>query len=157
MSTSNDNERLADNIDRSIEYASKLKDILINERIALEEKNTLALSKCAIDKKKCVNQLDDLERKRSMLIAHEKPPEYGAESSHFDQDGAEFPASWNHFLDIVRACDVLNAGNGAIILTRQSQIQAAISLLRGGTKTADTYNNTGRNADINSVRSLAEA
>ena len=153
-------EQIRVNVDRSIQSALKLKEILLKEREALEDKDAHALSQCAIDKKKYVHQLEDLERQRKDLNFDELDPEPWmdrTQAGQSDLHNSEFPTSWYEFLDIVRTCNDLNAANGAIIRARQTQIQAAISLLRGGQAPRETYNHSGQNTDTTSVRTLAKA
>ena len=153
-------EKIRENVHRSIKSALNLKETLNKERMALEEKDTVSLAQSAIDKKKFVNQLDVLERQRIELEFDELDPEPWMDTtdiSSIDQSEVEYPTSWYEFLDIVRSCNDLNVANGAIIRARQTQIQAAISLLRGGQANRETYNHSGQNTDTSSIRSLAKA
>lgn len=149
-----------ENIAESIHCALDLKNILDDERAALEQKDTTALNDAAISKKICVNKLDELDRNRGK-IGKECGFPGNAESTpeliEWCDDQQEIKTSWSQFLDIAETCSSLNAGNGAVIRVRQAQVNNALGILRDGTNDVNTYGPTGQNGGEAKTRSLAEA
>lgn len=149
-----------ENIAESIHYALDLKNILDNERTALEHKDTSALNDAAISKKICVNKLDELDRNRGEIGKECGFPgnaESTSELIEWCDTRHEITTSWSQFLDIAETCSDLNAGNGAVIRVRQAQVNNALGILREGTTDVNTYGPTGQNGGELKTRSLAEA
>lgn len=148
------------NLTESIRHALDLKQILDDERAALERKNTSALNDVAISKKQCVTKLDDLDRERRKIGAEcgfaEKAESPSELISWCDQQG-EIATSWSQFIGIAESCSNLNAENGAIIRVRQGQVNNALQILRDGSTDVNTYGPTGCNGGELRTRSLAEA
>lgn len=154
------NSAIQQNLDESIDLALDLKQILDDERAALEQKDTSALDDVASSKKLCVTRLDDLDSNRRKIgkqCGFADNPENPSELiSWCDQQG-EVAASWSKFIQIAESCSNLNAENGAIIHVRQGQVNNALQILRDGTTDVNTYGPTGRNGGELKARSLAEA
>ncbi len=151
---------LQQNLTESIHQALNLKQILEDERTALELQDTTALDDAAISKRHSVGKLDDLDRNRRK-IAVECGVVESAESpseliSWCDQQD-EIATLWSQFMGIAETCRNLNAENGAIIRVRQGQVNNALQILRDGTTDVNTYGPTGRNGGELKTRSLAEA
>lgn len=144
----------------SIECALELKNILEDERSALEQQDIVALTETAAVKEKYIRQLQELETQRSKVST----------DSGFDAEPAEMPAlarwcdddsliigSWRHLMEIARRCSELNLTNGAIIRMRRHQIDSSLSILRGSHFEADTYGPRGVEATSFGRQRLADA
>lgn len=154
------NEALRENIYESIQNALELRDLLNEERDALERKDTMSLSDTAVRKRLCVNNLEDLDKARSELSKScgfgINPSEITKLAAHCDDTGL-LTQSWSHFIEVAHECSDMNSGNGAIIRVRQKQIKGAINLLRDGSSESDTYGANGQSNEDSRTRSLAEA
>ena len=151
---------LEKNLAESMSEALDLKEILGEEREALERNDTMSLGDTAIRKQLCVNKIDELDTDReelSKVCGFGSTPNAVPQLAQWCDDGDSISETWTGFLDVAQACSDLNSGNGAIIRVRQSHIQGAINLLRGGTQEANTYGPTGRDSKELGTRSLAEA
>ena len=60
-------------------------------------------------------------------------------------------------MTIAAECDASNMTNGSIIRLRQQQIEAGLTVLRGGEPGQDTYDRHGTGSRGRGHRSLAEA
>lgn len=151
---------LEDCLAQCIGQAQKLSQILADERSALKLSDTVSLTDNAAKKRLCVIKLEELESLRKTIDKENRLEIAGDEPSdlrHQSQEYSHLHNSWARFIEIIGQCNTLNAGNGAVIRTRQVQVQAAINLLRSGTITPDTYDLQGQNAKSLGARSLAEA
>lgn len=154
------NEALRQNFYESIQNALELRDLLQEERDALERKDTMSLSDTAVRKKVCVSKLEDLDKARNTVSKSFgfgiNPSEISKLAEHCDE-GHLLSESWEHFLEVAHECSDMNSGNGAIIRVRQKQIKGAINLIRDGSAETDTYGPDGQNDEDQRTRSLAEA
>lgn len=154
------NEALRENFCESMQNALELRNLLNDERDALEQKDTLSLSDTAVHKKMCVNKLEELDKTRSSISKSFgfgiNPGEITKLAAHCDE-GTSLTQSWNQFLEVAHECSDMNSGNGAIIRVRQKQIQGVIHLLRDGTPETETYGPNGQSNEDSRTRPLAEA
>ena len=154
------NDALRANLSESLRHASDLRSLLCDEREALTQTDTDALSDTAMQKQICIEQLEALQRSRAQLSEAcgygSQPADIAEWVRQCDHDDV-LSQSWTQFLEIARECSDMNSSNGAIIRVRQAQIKSAISLLRDGSTDADTYGPNGRDGDDHRSRSLAEA
>lgn len=154
------NDALRENIDESVQCALELRDLLTDERTALERQDTMSLSDTAVQKSRCVNSLEQLDRARLELSKTcgfgISPNEIAKLTESCDESGL-LPRTWSQFLEVAHECDAMNSGNGAIIRVRQKQINSALNLLRDGTAESDTYGPSGHSSEDSRTRSLAEA
>ena len=154
------NEALKDNFNESIQIALELRNLLKEERAALERKDTLSLSETAVRKKVCVTGLEDLDTSRNAISKAFgfgiNPDEISKLAAHCDE-GQLLSQCWSDFIELAQACSDMNSGNGAIIRVRQQQINGAINLLRDGNAETDTYGPNGQSGEELRTRPLAEA
>ncbi|MDH3440595.1 MAG: flagellar protein FlgN [Gammaproteobacteria bacterium] len=154
------NEALRENIDESIQNALELRRLLQEEREALERKDTLSLSDTAIQKRRCCNRLEELDKARTDISKSSgfgvNPGEIAKLAARCD-DSALLTQSWDRFLQVAHECSDMNSGNGAIIRVRQKQIKGAINLLRDGSTDTDTYGPNGESREESRTRPLAQA
>ncbi len=145
-------------MDDSLQAALALERHLRDERQALERQDDDALAAAAAGKRDGVQRLERLEAARRAVCRDAGRPA-GLENMPdlLAWCGADerLDASWQHFLDVVAACDRRNAANGAAIHLRQRQLAAAIGILRGATADSATYDPRGATATGRSRRALA--
>ena len=151
---------LEKNLADSMSEALDLKHILGEERDALERNDTMSLGDTAIRKQLCVNKLEQLDTDRAELskaCGFGSTPNAVPQLASWCDEGDSISSTWTGFLDVAQQCSELNSGNGAIIRVRQSHIQGAINLIRGGSQDVATYGPTGLDSKELGKRSLVEA
>jgi len=126
-------------------YVGDLKEALIEERDALENRDTELLASTAQSK-------ETLARNLAMFDFFRADIENLAR-----QDNGAILDAWNEFQAIARDCDSLNKTNGAIIRARHDQISTGLSLLQGRDQNSNTYTPSGSTAASSGRRSLTEA
>lgn len=144
----------------SVYCALGLKEILEDERSALEEQDTVKLTETAAIKEKCIRKLQRLEKERSQISVESgfgAGPEDMPALAKWCDDDSLITASWQHLMDIARKCSTLNLTNGAIIRVRRQQIDSSLSVLRGSSPEADTYGPEGAAATSFGRQRLADA
>jgi flagella synthesis protein FlgN len=148
----NDSARrlLEDLLDREIDLAGRLDELLAAERIALigtspAEVTTIAARKCEI-----FAELERMEvERRDLCAAAEEPlPPFGSTA-----DGA-VAARWRALLAVMRKCRRANEVNGHIIHLRQGQVRQLLQIVRGAP--ALTYGPHGKTFTT-ALRALAQA
>ena len=143
----------------SIYHALALKEVLQEERAALENKDTTSLKSASVKKQMCINKLEALEAKRIEVFSTcgfgSDPDDMEALAAWCDDDSL-LVRSWEQLIDIVKACHESNSTNGAIIHVRREQIRSALSLLRNGTEQETTYGPRGQDTRYLGARSIAE-
>lgn len=140
-----DKSELEEILSDGLSYVGDLKTALIEERDALESRNTELLETTAQSKQTLAKNLAMFDFFRADI-----------ESFANEQDGSTLEA-WNEFQSIARDCDELNKTNGAIIRTRYDQLAAGLSLLQGRDRNTDTYTPSGSTAASSGRRSLTQA
>ncbi len=156
---------LQDNLNDSLHPALRLQQLLAEERQALKQGDAESLHEIATHKQACVNKLSALDIAREEICRNSEfvdNSESIADLIKWCDDALsdasqDMSQTWLQFLEIAAACSGMNAANGAIIRVRQTQINAALSLLRDGTIDVKTYGPTGHNISDLGSRSLAEA
>jgi flagellar biosynthesis/type III secretory pathway chaperone len=128
-----------------IEYVTDLKAVLVEEREALERRDTKLIEAAAKSKQTLAKNLSmfDFFRADIQTLA--------------GKGAGQVSDLWGRFITVARACDQLNRTNGAIIRSRQEQVLAGLSLLQGREQDADTYTPTGSAAGSAGRRRLTEA
>lgn len=152
--------RIVDVIGDSVYQALGLKEALEDERRALEAQDIDALNAIVDSKTSCVQELQRLDHQRADLCRQwgfeDGPHQMTALIEWCDEDQL-ISSRWEQLMVIAAEGSALNMTNGAIIRLRQQQIDASLSVLRGGSPGADTYNRQGGDAGDHQSRSLAEA
>ena len=146
-------------IGNSVYHALGLKETLAEEHAALEHEDMDALRAAVDSKSQCVEALQSLEQRRSDFCVNagfEPGPEQMEQLAAWCDEGSVLANCWQHLLDIAVECNAMNLTNGAIIRSRQQQIEAGLAVIRGGASDPATYGRTGRGQNGPSQRSLAE-
>jgi flagellar biosynthesis/type III secretory pathway chaperone len=126
-------------------YVGDLRKALIDERAALEHRDTAALETTAKSKQTLAKNLAMFDFFRADIEVFAR-----------EQNGPVLDA-WNEFQSIARDCDTLNKSNGAIIRARYDQLSTGLSLLQGRDRNSGTYSPSGASVDSSGRRSLTEA
>jgi flagellar biosynthesis/type III secretory pathway chaperone len=143
--TGKDQAELKEILSDGLGYVGNLKKALIEERDALENRDTELLASTAQSKETLAKNLAMFDFFRTDI-----------ENFARHDNGAVLDA-WNEFQAIARDCDSLNRTNGAIIRARHDQISTGLSLLQGRDRSSDTYSPSGATAAASGRRSLTEA
>lgn len=139
--------------------AADLHQVLIEERSALESRDSGALESTTAEKKHHLNRLEQLDSKRGDLSAKYG---FGMQMADMpeliawcDQDQA-IAKNWLGFVEIAKDCGSLNMTNGSIIQMRRQQIKQSLSVLRSGSDDRETYGSNGEETSTMGPRTLAE-
>jgi flagellar biosynthesis/type III secretory pathway chaperone len=142
---SKDKSELEEVLTDGLGYVGALKSALIEERNALENRDTTILETTAKSKQTLAKNLAMFDFFRADI-----------ESLANEQSGSLLVA-WNEFQTIARDCDAMNRTNGAIIRARYDQLATGLSLLQGRDKNSNTYTPSGSTVTSTGRRSLTEA
>lgn len=152
-------KQLTSLIETETERASALLELLQRERGLIAE-DAEALEQAAGNKQALVQELEQLHRQRSTLLA-----QAGFADGHqgmrqcidqWDADG-NLAAGWERLMDRVRQCRDANQANGAMVEVNRRGVSQALGILRGQVPGSSTYGPGGRPADGESSRPLAKA
>ncbi len=152
-------DRLEQLLHAGVHCAIGLKEVLNDERAALEDQDTDALNEAALHKQSFLSELETLEAERRE-ICHDcgfsSKPDAIDELIQWCDTELLIRSYWNHFVDLARECSELNFSNGAIINVRRQQISSALAVVRGESRNHETYSESGRGAGSSGQRVLAE-
>jgi flagellar biosynthesis/type III secretory pathway chaperone len=140
-----DKTELEEILSDALGYVGDLKSALIEEREALENRDTAHLETTAKSKQTLARNLAMFDFFRADIESFAKK-----------QDGSILDA-WNEFQAIARDCGSLNKTNGAIIRARHDQLATGLALLQGRDKNSNTYTPSGSTVAPSGRRSLTEA
>lgn len=146
-------------LEKGIACALELKAALIDERDALERRDTARMADAANGKERLVVELARLEESRTRIIGI-AGFDGAADAMRALADSCDSPdlaSSWERYRGVARDCDTLNRTNGAIIQLRRRQIIDGLTLLRGEPPAAGTYSETGTADTGAGGRALTEA
>jgi len=153
-------ERIIRILTESVDCVLGLKETLVEERDALERRDTTSLNTAAVSKASLIRKLASLNETRGEIS---KQAGFGSSTETMDElaawcdDDSLVSNCWRHFREIASECDLLNKTNGAIILLRRQQILEGLSLLRGNQSDTSTYTPTGSATNSVAGRQLSEA
>ena len=134
-------------LDRSFECASRLEDLLHDERSALELQDTEKLGAVTTSKELCVQCLESLESERRTLCvaAGYDASESGMKDMLRWCDGSSVVTPvWNRLLQSARQCEALNRTNGAIGRLSYEHVMSALAVLSGGSGRTPLYSPEGQ-------------
>jgi flagellar biosynthesis/type III secretory pathway chaperone len=137
--------RLEDLLDREIELAHSLDQILDAEKTALTGESAATVEEKASEKIRLFDAMEKLESERRSLC--ENPAAAGIAGS--------VAARWRSLIGVMARCRAANEVNGHIIRVRQHQVRQLIDIVRGK-PAAMTYNPQGKTF-ATALRALARA
>ena len=152
-------ERIVAVLGESVYHALGLKEVLMDERSALELEDADALERAVDSKGRCIDKLQGLEKDRASLCeasGFAAGPLQMQEMTAWCDENSVVADGWAHLMDVAAECNQLNLANGAAIRLRQQHTEAGLAVLRGGLKEPATYARTGSGHAAGLNRSLAE-
>jgi len=153
-------KQIVEIIGNSVYHALGLKESLADEHTALQQQDMDALRLAVDNKSSCVAALQTLEQRRAefcVTAGFMSGPAQMEQLAEWCDEDSVVANCWQHLLDIAVECNAMNMTNGAIIRSRQQQIEAGLAVIRGGTQEPGVYGRSGRGPSGPSQRSLAEA
>ena len=153
-------KQIVEIIGNSVYHALGLKESLADEHSALEQQDMDALRIAVDNKSRCTAALQTLEQQRNEFcssVGFAAGTEQMEQLTEWCDEDAVVANCWQHLLDIAVECNAMNLTNGAIIRSRQQQIEAGLAVIRGGNQEPGVYGRSGRGPSGPSQRSLAEA
>jgi flagellar biosynthesis/type III secretory pathway chaperone len=144
-----DNAGLEEVLDNGIEWMRSLKAALIDEREALEHRDSDGLVAAARSKEALTAKLRIVDRHRT---------EIGLLAAQTARGGNRaMRERLSTFRQIASDCEHLNRTNGIIIRSRHRQVMDGLAILRGRDHGEDTYTPRGKTAAAVGRRTLTEA
>ncbi len=152
-------ERIVAYLSDSVYHALGLKEVLRDERSALELEDTDALERAVDSKGRCIDKLQALEKDRATLCeasGFAPGPDQMQDMTAWCDKNSVVADGWSHLMDVAAECNQLNLANGAAIRLRQQHAEAGLAVLRGEEQRPATYARTGSGRASRLNRSLAE-
>ncbi len=144
----------------SVRCVHDLKDILVEEREALEQRDTESLNTAASSKLALVSKMAELNKNRGEVS---EQAGFGNDPDNIDaladwcDDDLEITSAWQQLQVIASECDQINRTNGAIIHLRRRQVLDGLSVLRGEQNNDSTYAPAGSATSSAAGRTIVEA
>lgn len=139
-----DRSELKEILSDGIDYINGLKAVLVEERDALERRDSTLLESSAKTKETLAKNLAMFDFFRDDI------------ATLAANDNGEISDSWQTFQSIARDCDELNQTNGLIIRSRHQQVLTGLAVLQGRDGSAETYTSSGSAAATAGKRKLTE-
>jgi len=127
--------------------AGQLIEILVNEQAALTHDDVESLHKVLEEKGHAISRLEVLSEQRERLqsettngktLVHQSP-------------------QWNQLVRLIRRCSDLNQINGRIVVVNRNRASQALSILKGGTGSSDTYSAKGEASTSHARHAITQA
>lgn len=153
-------EHIVSYLNESVYHALGLKEVLMDERSALELEDADALEQAVESKSRCIDKLQALEKERASLCeasGFATGPDQMQDMTAWCDQNSVVADGWSHLMDVAAECNQLNLANGAAIRLRQQHTEAGLAVLRGTEQGPPTYARTGSGQASALNRSLAEA
>ena len=145
-------------LDRSLECANRLLDLLRDERSALQSQDTEQLRAVTASKEQCVQRLESLEAERRSLCAaagHGGNKAGMKDMLAWCDRSSAVTRAWNRLLQRIRQCDALNQTNGAVGRVRYEHVMSALAVLSGNSGGGALYGPEGEQTGRLERRALA--
>ena len=145
-------------LDRSLDCANRLEDLLRDERSALELQDTEKLRTVTTSKELCVQCLESLESERATLCeaaGHDASESGMKDMLRWCDRSSVVTPIWNRLLQSARQCKALNLTNGAIGRLRYEHLMSALAVLNGGSSDTPLYGPEGQESARFEQRALA--
>ena len=152
-------ERIVAILGESVYQALGLREVLKDERSALELEDADALERAVDSKGHCIDKLQALEKHRASLCEESgfaPGPDQMLDMTAWCDENSVIADGWSHLMDVAAECNKLNLANGAAIRLRQQHTEAGLAVLRGTEQRPATYARTGSGQASRLNRSLAE-
>ena len=152
--------RISDILGKCVYEALGLKEALESEHGALQSQDNEALNDALLLKGRCVERLQSLEHERareSERCGFDAGPMQMERLTDWCDEDSLLANLWEHLIEIVADCNVLNLTNGSIVRMRRQHTESSLAVLRGGTQEPKTYQSTGGEGAALQQRSLVRA
>lgn len=152
-------QRIVEVLGESVYHALGLREVLDDERHALEHEDTDALERAIDGKSRCIDRLQALEEDRASLCeaaGFAAGPEQMQEMTAWCDEKSVVADGWLKLMEVAAECNQLNLTNGVAIRLRQQHTEAGLAVLRGADRDPATYVRTGSAQASRLNRSLAE-
>lgn len=130
-----------------ITIAGQLIEILANEQAALTHDDVDSLRKVLEEKGHVITQLEGLGVERERLQSETADGKTLVRQS----------AQWNQLIRLIRRCNDLNQVNGRIVAVNRNRASQALSILKGGTGSSDTYSAKGEASTSHARHAITQA
>ena len=153
-------QQLSDVLTREIAYARNLAAILTREQCALTTRDAELLDKLVIEKKECVEAIDELDQHCKELMQSRgftaNLEGFEACIQHCDTHG-EIAERWTLLKDLLRRCAKQNRTNGSILELNHRAITRLLDTLGTQASRDQLYGAKGQAIDQVTARTLAKA
>lgn len=152
--------RITSILGECVRCALDLKEILVEERKALQDRDTKSLNTAANSKLALVREITDLNQTRDKVSAQAgfgNSPENMEDLTDWCDDDRVVTKLWQKLQRIAIECYLMNRTNGAIIHLRHQQTLNGLSVLRGSENDAGTYAPAGSATNNFTARTIVEA
>lgn len=153
-------QRLANLLQQEQISASRLLITLEQQQQSLAELQPVRIEASANASYSCIQELDQLEKKRNALAARLG---YAATNAGMedlirwcDYDGT-LGIQWRKLLELARRCRDCNQVNGAVVDINRRRVRQALGILRGQQTDAELYGRSGQSAPDTLSQPLAKA
>lgn len=134
---------------------ARLRELLLEERSALGQRDLAALERLVQQKLACLQQLEAHERERRELIAQSGAPDWPGLLQALD---AAVARDWESLRTQLAALAELNATNEKIVSRTRRSTARLLALLRGQTDApAAVYDRLGRTHACGDLRAITRA
>ena len=153
---------LSSSMTQAIELLESLSTLLMAERTALKERDTINIQSLLEQKTSILAELQNNAAARSQLLADSgfDGDETGM-SSYLDSlpmnAATQLKQQWNTLKQRLESCKSANQVNGTIVHRSKTQLDSLLSILRGQSGEQKLYTGSGKSASVNAGHSLAKA
>lgn len=153
---------LSSSMSQAIELLESLSTLLIAERTALKERDTLNIQSLLDQKTGVLTELQSNAASRSQLLVDSgfEGDEAGMNAwldSLPANAASELKHQWQILKEKLEHCKSANHVNGTVVHRSKSQLDSLLNILRGQSGDQKLYTGTGKSASVSGGHSLAKA
>ncbi|MEZ5525473.1 MAG: flagellar protein FlgN [Pseudomonadales bacterium] len=153
---------LSSSMSQAIELLDALSTLLIAERTALKERDTLNIQSLLEQKSSLLAELQNNATVRSQLLVDAG---YSGDETGMTACLEALPANaafelkqqWQQLKEKLETCKAANQVNGTIVHRSQAQLDSLLNILRGQSGEQQLYTDAGKSASVGKGHSLAKA
>jgi len=153
---------LSSSMAQAIELLDSLTTLLMAERTALKERDTVNIQSLLNQKTELLKQLEQNASKRTQLLIDSgvEGNDHGM-AAYLDSlpvnTATKLQHQWQVLKDHLHDCKTANQVNGTILQRSKTQIDSLLKILRGQSGDQKIYTDAGKSTAISSGHSLAKA
>lgn len=125
-----------------LELAQALKQLLLQEKEVLGERDLPALQKITETKLQLVNSLENQARQRTAMVAA-NPDREAAWEMLLETGGPELQNSWRQLKEELKLCQEVNRINELVVNRSRKATEHVLNILRGGPAQQNLYGKQG--------------